>query len=321
MSAGRLTVWAAAILAGAYALTGIVVVSQDEVGVVRRFGAVQEGAAYSPGMHWGWPWGMDRVDRVALERARTISVGAGGTALAPLSRAPAPDDDDFLTGDLNLATVSAQIQFRVVRPVDYLFRAASPDAALAALARSALVRALAGRGIDDVLTGGRAEVAERLRSDVQAGADREGLGVSIRTVRLARVAPPVPVAPAFADAARARSDQRQAVTRAEEYRDRAIADARGLSREIHDRATASADLVVQKARGEADRFTQLLAEARKDPAAIRQRLYLEALATLLPRFSRKVVVAPGQDLDLSLFEESGGAARPSKSASASPEGK
>ena len=111
------------------------------------------------------------------------------------------------------------------------------------------------------------------------------------------------MAPAFADAARARSDRRQAVTRAEEYRDRARADARGQAREIADRAAGRFDRLVQVARGEADRFTKVLAESRKDPAATRRRLYLEALAELLPRFGRKVVVAPGRDVDLSLIAE------------------
>src|SRR6185312_6336333 len=134
-------------------------------------------------------------------------------------------------------------------------------------------------------------------------ADGLGLGVSIRAVRLGRVAPPVPVAPAFADAARARSDLRQAVTRAEEYAERARADAEGQAREIADRAAARFDRLVQVARGEADRFSKVLAESRKDLKATRRRLYLQALADLLPRFSRKVVVASGQDLDVSLFTE------------------
>jgi membrane protease subunit HflK len=56
-------------------------------------------------------------------------------------------------------------------------------------------------------------------------------------------------------------------------------------------------------RGEADRFTRLLAEVRKEPRAARQRIYLETLAELLPRFTRKVVVPAGREVDLSVFTE------------------
>ena len=288
----------------AYLATGLTVVQQDEIGVVRRFGAVLR-ESWGPGLHWGLPWGLDLVDRIKPGQTRTLTVGARDPQSAPLAQSPNPETDDFLTGDLNVVTAQAIVQYRILDPVAFLFAVRSVDLTLAAVAESALTRALAGHSIDDVLTTGRAEVAERMLRAVQERADLQGLGVSIRAVRLGRVAPPVPVAPAFADAARARSDRRQAVTRAEEYRDRALADARSQAREIADRGAGQFDRLVQGARGDADRFTKVLAESRKDLAATRRRLYLEALAELLPRFARKVVVAPGHDLDISLFTEGG----------------
>lgn len=286
----------------AYLATGLVVIPQDESGVVRRFGAVMA-EPWGPGLHWGMPWGIDRVDRVKTGQTRTLNVGARGSQAAPLSRSPDPAGDDFLTADLNLATVEAIVQYRVADPVRFLFAARSVEDGLAAAAESALVHELAGRGIDDLLTSGRAEVADRVGRALQAIADEQGLGVSVRAVRLGRVAPPDAVAPAFADADRARSDRRRAVVGAEEYRDRARADAQGQCVEIADRAAADVDRRIQAARGEAERFSKVLAQARKDPGATRRRLYLEALAELLPRFQRKVVVEPGQDVDLSLFAD------------------
>jgi membrane protease subunit HflK len=286
----------------AYAATGVVAVSQDESGVVRRFGAVLA-EPWGPGLHWGLPSGIDRVDRIKTGQTRTLSVGARGLQAAPLARSPDPSGDDFLTGDLNLATVEAMVQYRVADPVRFLFAARSVEASLGAAAESALMRELARRGIDDVLTAGRAEVAERVGRALQQEVDDQGLGVSIRAVRLGRVVPPDAVAPAFADADRARSDRRRAVVGAEEYRDRARADAQGQTIEIADRAAAEVDRRVQSARGEAARFTHVLAQASKSPEATRRRLYLDALAELLPRFNRKVVVEPGQDVDLSLFAD------------------
>ena len=120
-------------------------------------------------------------------------------------------------------------------------------------------------------------------------------------IRLGRVVPPTAVAPAFADAARARSDRRQAITRAEEYRDRSQSEARGQAREIADTAAGRVDRLVEPARGEAARFTRVLAEARKAPGPFRQRRYLETLAEILPRFRRTIVVPPGEGLDVTLF--------------------
>ncbi len=285
-----------------YLTTGLTMVQQDEVGVVRRFGAVQA-ETWPPGLHWGLPWGLGKVDGVKIGQTRTITVGAQAAASAPLARQPDPARDEFLTGDLNLVLVQAVLQYRVADPSSYLFASTSVERSLLLATETALTRTLVERGIDDLLTVGRAEAADQVARYVQATADREKLGVSIRAVRLGQVAPPVPVAPAFADAARARSDKRQAITLAEEYRDRARADARGRVREIADRASADHDSLAQEARGEADRFTKILSEARKQPAATRQRLYLETMAEVLPRLGRKMVVQQGQDLDLSVFSD------------------
>ena len=297
-------IWAAGIVLAvtSYAATGVTALQPDEVGIVRRFGAVRH-EPWEPGLHWGLPWGMDQVDRIKVNQTRTIAVGATGQTAAPLLRAPDPVSDDFLTGDLNLVTAEALVQYRVRDPAAYLFRTTGVEETLAAIAEWQMTRALANRGIDELLTTGRAEVALGLTRAIQAMADQDGLGVSIVAIRLGRVVPPTAVAPAFADAARARSDRRQAITRAEEYRDRTRSEARGQAREIADLAAGRFDRLVQPARGEAARFTQVLAEARKDAGAFRQRLLLETLAELLPRFRRTVVVPPGQDLDITLFDD------------------
>jgi membrane protease subunit HflK len=290
------------LLLGGYLSSGLTILQPDEVGVVRRLGAVLP-EPWEPGLHWGLPWGFDRVDRLKVNQTRTIAVGASGSSEAPISRAPDPASDDFLTGDLNLVTAGALVQYRVRDPAAYLFRARDVESVVRASSEWALTRALARRGIDELLTTGRGEVADWLGRLIQSLSDEERLGISVVAVRLGRVAPPSAVAPAFADAARARSDRRQAITRADEYRDRSQSEARGQTREIADAAAGQFDRTVQPARGEAQRFSRVLAEVRKAPDSFRRRLFLETLAELLPRFRRTVVVAPGQDLDISLFDD------------------
>jgi membrane protease subunit HflK len=296
-------------LALAWAATGVVVIQTDEVGVVRRFGAAGAETA-PPGLRIGLPWPLDRVDRIKIGQTRTLNLGAAGPEAAPLASAPDPSGDDVLTGDLNLVSAQVMLQYRVSDPVAFLYASSGVEPALAAVVAASRAEALAGLSIDDVLTTGRAALADAIARSVQARADRMGLGVSIRAVRLGRVAPPVAVAPAFADAARARSDRRQAITAAETDRDRSRAEAAGLARELADRAEARRDRLVQIARAEAERFTRVLNEARGDLPATRARLYLEAVAALVPRFARTIVVAPGQPIDLGLVGDASDPAPP-----------
>ena len=53
-----------------WAATGITLVAPFERGVVRRFGKMLE--PLPPGPHWLLPWGIDRVDKVAVVVAGLI---------------------------------------------------------------------------------------------------------------------------------------------------------------------------------------------------------------------------------------------------------
>ncbi len=177
------------LLLGGYLCSGLTVLQPDEVGVVRRLGAVLP-EPWEPGLHWGLPWGFDRIDRLKVNQTRTIAVGASGLSDAPLSRSLDSASDDYLTGDLNLVAADALVQYRVRDPAAYLFHTRDVGSMLRTLSEWALTRSLARRGIDELLTTGRAEVAEWLSRQIQSLSDEEGLGISVVAVRLGRVAPP-----------------------------------------------------------------------------------------------------------------------------------
>src|SRR5262245_62159002 len=85
-------------------LTGVTQVQPGEVAVVRRFGRVLEERP-RPGLYIGLPWGIDRVDRVAVDRVRRVTVGYAGESEI-LDSVPA---GQMLTGDHNLVNIQAVI--------------------------------------------------------------------------------------------------------------------------------------------------------------------------------------------------------------------
>ncbi|MFH1577967.1 MAG: FtsH protease activity modulator HflK, partial [Candidatus Omnitrophota bacterium] len=65
---------------------------------------------------------------------------------------------------------------------------------------------------------------------------------------------------------------------------------------------------VNRAKGEAERFSAILAEYEKAPEITRKRLYLETLADVLPKAKEKYIIDPKQSSILPLLKigEKGG---------------
>ncbi len=70
----RFMLAAAAILLILYLLSGVYIVRPGEAAVVRRFGTVTAGNT-GPGLHYRWPWPVDRVDIVAVDAVRRVHPG------------------------------------------------------------------------------------------------------------------------------------------------------------------------------------------------------------------------------------------------------
>src|SRR3954469_19584509 len=138
---------------GLYLLTGVVQVRPGERAVVRRFGRVLDEKP-EPGLWVGLPWGMDRVDRVEVDKVRQVSVGYRGEE----SGLPS---GQFLTGDHNLVNVRALLYYKV-SPDDaaaYVVEGAPRvESVLERLLEKAAGEWVAGRGVDDVLLVGKSQM-------------------------------------------------------------------------------------------------------------------------------------------------------------------
>ncbi|MDX1529655.1 MAG: protease modulator HflK, partial [Gammaproteobacteria bacterium] len=105
--------------------------------------------------------------------------------------------------------------------------------------------------------------------------------------------PPDPVQEAFLDAIRAREDQERIINEANAYKADIVPKARGEGAAILERAEAYRQRVIAEAEGETDRFLKVLQEYRKAPAVTRERLYIEAMESVLARSSKVMVDVEG----------------------------
>src|SRR5262245_19287192 len=84
---------------GAHLTSGFYVVEADERAVVRRFGAIE--AEAGPGMHYRFPWPVDRLDVVKTTSVKKVGVGFA----IPVSESAAPSGTEVVTGGTNSGNV------------------------------------------------------------------------------------------------------------------------------------------------------------------------------------------------------------------------
>jgi membrane protease subunit HflK len=117
-----------------------------------------------------------------------------------------------------------------------------------------------------------------------------GLGIQIQQVQLATVRPPPVVQAAFNEVNQAQQEKQTAINQAWSVYNDAVPNARGQAKEREKQAEAYAFRRVNEAKGEAQKFSLLLAEYRKAPDITRRRLYLEAMGAILPNLQKKIII-------------------------------
>ena len=288
-------------LVAVYLVTGFYAVEPNERAVVRRCGKALDTLGM-PGLHFGFPYGIDRVTRLkVLERKR---VGVGITlAERSQGRAAQLEEAERLSGDRNLIRVSAIVQYRIADPKAYLFNVADVPALVSSAASSALTSVVTSMGVDDVLTVQRLAIQDEVKQATQAALDRYEAGVEVTSVSLEEVAAPEDVRQAFHDVTAAREDMQRTINEAEGYANRLIPQARGEAHRIRLESEAYRDAVVQKARGDAESFTKIAAEVTGNRRLTVKRLILETMEKVLPRL-KKIVLDDhaGGGVDLGLIE-------------------
>jgi membrane protease subunit HflK len=278
------------------AASGLHAVRPGEQVVVRRFGRVVE-PAWGPGLHWGLPPGINRYDRVRTDEVRRLNVGL---ADAPEDGAD-PSAGEFLTGDLNLVRIQAVIQYRVDRPAEFLVRGAGTEDLLGRLAEASLSGSLARRGIDPVLRGDRPRIAGEVERALKDAIEHHRLGLAILGVSLTEARPPGEVAADFVAAQSAESRRDRRVNEARTYAETTATAAKAASHAQLDAARAAAHRQVVESRAQVQRFLALAAEARRSRALTIQRIYLDSMKSLLNQVRRKVVLPPGDAVDLTVL--------------------
>ena len=277
-------------------LSGFTVVRPGEVGYGRLFGAVVW-RDLPPGLHYLAPWPFARADRWPVREVKSITSG---------------DTQEYLTGDVNLMSLSMNVQYRVSDPYTYHYRAVNPERVIADNVRKELRKFVAGRTLDDLLNVERAALQDHIEAvfeDRMDGGDGELLdAIELVKVSLLSVQPVDAAMNAFREVSSSQDD-----------RERIIVNAQRLVVSLVPQAHGNAIYEVEQAKGEAVRRTvtsaaesgaiRVVAGAvREAPEVLHNMLWREKLEASLA--GRSKIIVPSEDTlsKVALWKSSNGAA-------------
>src|SRR5690625_3623265 len=199
------------------------------------------------------------------------------------------DESQMLTGDLNLADVEWVVQYRIEDPYNFLFKVKNPEITLRYMSEAAMRLVVGDRTVNEVLTVGRTEIANRVHVIVQELSNEYSLGIKVDQVVLQDVNPPDAVKAAFNAVNQAQQERATLINEAESEYNKVIPRARGEAKETIQKAEGYAAERVNNAQGEVVRFSDLYAEYIKAPEVTRRRIYLETMNRVLPILGNKII--------------------------------
>ncbi len=267
--------WVGVLAALWLAFNCFVLVTEQQRGVVLRFG--QFARVLQPGPHFKWPWPIERVTKVNATQIKTFS-----------------ETVPVLTRDENIVRVEINVQYRVGDPQRYLFSTRDADEVLKQAALST-VREQVGRSTLDTVLGARGALSVSSRQRLQQSLAAYRTGLIVTELNLPNARPPEEVKPAFDDVNSAQQDKDRVTSEAQAYAAKILPEARGEAARKRTEAAGYKTASIARATGDAQRFSLLLDQYQDAPEVTRKRLWLETLQQVLAQ-NRKVVGGDGRQL-------------------------
>jgi len=267
--------WVGGLVAVWLIFSCFVLVTEQQRGVVLRFGEFSRTMAPGPGFKLPWP--IESVYKVNATEIKNYS-----------------DSVPVLTSDENIVQVEINVQYRINDARLSLFGTRDAEEMLKQAALSS-VREQVGRSTLDTVLGGRDALAVAARTRLQKSLQNYNTGLAVTELNLPNARPPEEVKPAFDDVNSAQQDKDRLISEARAYAAKIVPEARGEAARTRTVAEGYKTASIARATGDASRFTSLLQQYRGAPEVTRKRLWLETVQKVMAD-NRKIVGGDSRQL-------------------------
>ena len=197
--------------------------------------------------------------------------------------------NSMLTKDENIVDVTVSAQYRIANLKDFVLNVKDPEGSLRQAIESALRHVVGDNTLEQTLTVGRENIAQEVQGRLQQILDIYLTGLIVQQVNIEKTDPPAAVKDAFDDVVAAREDKERLQNEAERYALTIVPEARGQAQARIRNAEGYLLEVIANAEGEVGRFTQLLEEYEKAPKVTRDRMYIDAMQSVLSNTTKVMI--------------------------------
>ena len=277
--------------------TGFYRVEPDEQGIELLFGKWNQ-VTTEPGLHYFFPTPIGKTMTPKVESIRKINVGYRSASELGFSSNSSDrnvlEESLMLTGDQNIVDVNFTVLYKIKDAGKFLFKLRNPETTVKDMSESVMREVVGQRDLEFLLTGGRQEVEQVVRSDLQDILDEYESGILVQSIQLQSVNPPALVIDAFDEVQRARQDKEKLVNEANSYMNKIVPNARGDAAKLVQEATAYKEQVIKQAEGVAQNFIDVYNSYKETKYVTRQRIYLETLTEVLEGPNKIILDSTGE---------------------------
>ena len=277
--------------------TGFYRVEPDEQGIELLFGKWNQ-VTTEPGLHYFFPTPFGKTMTPKVESIRKINVGYRSASELGFSSNSSDrnvlEESLMLTGDQNIVDVHFTVLYKIKDAGKFLFKLRNPETTVKDMSESVMREVVGQRDLEFLLTGGRQEVEQVVRSDLQDILDEYESGILVQSIQLQSVNPPALVIDAFDEVQRARQDKEKLVNEANSYMNKIVPNARGDAAKLVQEATAYKEQVIKQAEGVAQNFIDVYNSYKETKYVTRQRIYLETLTEVLEGPNKIILDSTGE---------------------------
>ncbi len=272
--------------------SGIRIVETGNVALVLRFGKLvgdtPEEQVHGPGLLLAFPYIIDEVIMIPTDRVMEQSIN---TYFTP-DEGKTNDGAYVITGDQNIATLSASVKYKVSDPVAYALNIKSIESVINGTVSSAMLSQAAATDVDDLLTGGKETYAAAVLK--KAKARLAPMGVELIGMELTQVRMPKEVREVYDQVNSASVEAETIVERARSYVTTLIPNAQGIAAENVATANTNYATKTSAAKAALTEFWGVLEEYEQNPEVVKMRIYNTKIAQIIDTIGQIRIVEDEQ---------------------------